>query len=407
MKQNDYQTIIIGGGAAGLFAGATHRINPAKGRGVILEAGPVPGRKLLITGGGQCNLTHGGPIREFIPHYGRQGGQIRSVLYHCSNQRVMAWFRQNGLPLLEREDGKVFPESMRAADVRDVLLMRCRQNGWEIRCGERVESLEEESCGAGQSPVRWRVNGRWTAHRMLVCTGGRSYPETGSDGSMFPLLRCLGLKLVRQEPALTPVFVQGYPFADLAGISFPNVLIRRLSAERVVVQEEGALLLTHRNFSGPAVLRLSRELQPGDKIEIVFYRGDVPDCRGISRSLVHALADRMNLPERFLERVLEKEGADLYEKASRVSMGMVKSVFRQLSGMRFTVSGKAGYDQAMVTSGGVSLEEVNLHTMETKKHPGLFLAGEVLDVDGDTGGYNLQFAFSSADAAMSAMEQKR
>ncbi|MGI6721108.1 MAG: aminoacetone oxidase family FAD-binding enzyme [Anaerovoracaceae bacterium] len=385
--------LIIGAGAAGLFAAAMIKTK----EGILLEAGNEAGRKLLLSGGGQCNMTHSGDIREFVRHYGDQGKKLRSTLYKASNLKMVDFFREGGLKVTEREDGKIFPQSLSAVEVRDFLLQKAGDNGWRVLYGEKAEKVELRGTG-------WLVNDRYETDRLLVASGGRSYAATGSDGSMFKILGGLGLELVKQRPALTPVFVQDYPFADLSGISFPDAKLRIKDGEKTAMRFEGSLLLTHRNFSGPLILDASRYLETGDTIEIGFYSGDTADCRGVDRSLARYIAKVTGLPERFVEKVIEMEGTDAYAKASTVAGGDVKRIFESLHGMRFSISGKAGYERAMVTAGGVSLREVDLKTFECKKHPGLYLAGEVLDVDGDTGGYNLQFAFSSAAAVARACQ---
>ena len=171
-----YEQIIIGAGAAGLYY-AAHC--PCK-NGLILEKMPSPGQKLLLSGSGQCNLTHGGSIKDFISHYGEQGPRIRSALYRGNNLLLMKFFTENGIPLTERSDGKVFPRSMDASKVLELLLSLSRKNGWELKTDCPVTALETAEDG-------FSVNGAFEAPRVIVAAGGCSYPATGSDGSMFPL----------------------------------------------------------------------------------------------------------------------------------------------------------------------------------------------------------------------------
>lgn len=381
-----YNQIIIGAGAAGLYFAANC---PAE-KGLILEKSASPGKKLLISGSGQCNLTHGGSIKDFIAHYGQKGTKIRSALYKANNLRLMKFFEERGVPLIERSDGKVFPASMKASQVLDFLVKLGKQNSWELKTGCPVTSL------AVQSDGRFCVNEAYSASQVIVACGGCSVPETGSDGSMFPLLEKLGIEIAAPRPALVPVTVQEYPYSSLSGISFRDVLVQ-IDKNRLA----GDLLLTHTAFSGPAVLNLSRCARPGSVLKINYLPGSDIEAFGLpadgeQRRCPAYLAETFHLPKRFAEIVLARIGIDPDRKASSLSRKERASLSRILTCDTFSISGTTGFRSAMATCGGVSLNEIDGKTFESKKHPGLFIIGEALDVDGDTGGYNLQFAFSSA-----------
>lgn len=384
-----YDRIIIGGGAAGLYCAA---LSPV-GRGLILEKKRSPGQKLLLSGSGQCNLTHGGSIKDFIGHYGPGGSKIRSALYKASNLSLMDFFTDRGLELIERADGKVFPKSMEAAQVLGLLLRQAKENGWILRTNCPVTSLTAENDGT------FLINGRLRTKQAVVATGGCSYPDTGSDGSMLPLLDKLGLKLIPPKPALVPVTVQQYPYSGLAGISFGEAQVS-IDGHSLT----GGLLLTHSSFSGPAVLNLSRYARPGSRLKISYLpRAEIPDTAGDRRRADTVLADRFQIPKRFAEVLLMRAGVDPALKAASLSASSLRTVTALLQEDTFSISGTSGFGSAMATSGGISLEEVNTKTFESKQYPGLFLIGEVLDIDGDTGGYNLQFAFSSGYGAASCV----
>ena len=420
-----YDAIIIGAGAAGLFCAANAKIN----NGLILEASSAPGRKLLMSGAGQCNLTHGGSIKDFIEHYGPNGKKVRSALYKVNNIKMMEFFEENGIPMTERDDGKVFPESMRASDVLEQLMHMAAVNGWKLKtgckaesikaaglvetaentdavepdgcCVERIEvsvgSAEQGSeCEEPQSRTGFIVNGRFETDRLIIACGGCSVPTTGSDGSIFPLLEKLGLEIITPKPALVPLTVQEYPYSQLSGISFKNAIVSVDGHKNV-----DDVLLTHSNFSGPGILNLSRYAQPGSTL-VINYLGkeqqlEVP--AGEKRIIQHWLADSLWLPKRFVEEVLSRAGVDPKTKANQLSKKQRKAIEAILMRDTFSVSGTTGFKNAMVTSGGVALSEVDMKTFEAKKLPGLYIIGETLDVDGDTGGYNLQFAFSSGALA--------
>ena len=400
-----YDLIIIGAGAAGLFAGASL---PTAVNGLILEKKAAPGRKLLVTGSGQCNLTHGGSIKDFTARYGENGTKIRPVLYRFNNLAVWDFFAQRGVPLTEREDQKIFPESLNAQDIVNVLTDCCRKNGLQFQFSTAADRITFHQ-------------GVYTVHcgeqvyqtgKLIVSTGGCSYPATGSDGSFFKVLMGMGIEIIPLSPALVPLFVEQYPYESLSGISFQGAEVSINSTKN-----RDALLLTHTCFSGPAVLNLSRYARPGDTVVFNYYPAKPEEIvikelsrlvTGNGKQLLTVLNEYFNgdasgfyseMPKRFLETVCRRARIDAAEKASRISPALLKSIVRLIVRDEYKIRKLGGYESAMVTAGGVALSEVDLKTMESKKYPGLYFAGEVLDVDGNTGGYNLQFAFSSGSLA--------
>lgn len=431
-----YRIIIIGGGAAGLYAGALHR--PGKEKGLILERMDEPGKKLLLTGAGQCNLTHAGSIRDFIPQYHEAGKKIRTVLYTHANDRTIRTFRSLGVPSFVRDDGKVFPDSLSARQVRDALTERCRANGYRILCGTACTAIEPLNTSSAEysfgtefrgGPVSSRT-GRFliragkrtfTAENVLIATGGASVPSTGSDGGFFEILTGLGLFSGGLRPALTPVYVQEYPFPQLSGITFESARVTLYSRNGATKTEKNsrtaALLLTHRTFSGPAVLDISRSAETGDIMKISYLPGLSPETLADSLAseasgsasentgLVSEVLKRAGytLPHRFLRTQIVRAGAKPSANAAETGKKVWRKIADILTSDTYSVSGTGGFTDAMATRGGVSLSSVSMRTMESAKYPGLYFAGEVLDVDAATGGYNLQFAFSSAACAVRAI----
>ena len=418
-----YETIIIGAGAAGLFC-AAHMTDKSK-RVIVLEGSNRPGLKLLVSSSGQCNFTHGGSMEDYLDKYGQNGRKIRKVLNTYTNQDVIEFFEKAGLKTWEREDGKVFPASKKAQDVLDVLMEKIKANGVEMRYGAKVLGLREITEGNEDKP-RWQVqleNGESIeADNVVVATGGITYPKTGSDGSMFQVLENLGgVKINKPGAALAPIFVEGYGFTGISGVSIGGCVISKIQEkvkkkDRVDDYKED-LLFTHKNLSGPLILNYSRYLNNGDKFKIDFlpegfHSGDHLPYKGCRKNILNLLGEETGLPKAFLELVAKRaaerflkasgEQVDcqleklLAEKAASLPGNFLKQVEELIRGYQFTVSGKGALDVAMVTAGGVPMGEVSPGTMELKKHPGLHLAGEILDVDGNTGGYNIQFAFSSS-----------
>ncbi len=394
--------IVIGGGPAGLFCAAEVA---GSGHGVLLlEKMLSCGRKLLVTGAGQCNLTHDGEIRDFSGKYGDHGAFLRSSLRKFSNRDLVAWFTSRGLPLAPDESGKIFPESRRAADVLSVLLEECRKNGVVIRCREAVKEIR-------RSGTTFHVRtgtAEYESGALVIATGGSSYPATGSTGDGFSFAASLGHHIAPVGPALAPIRVRDYPFGDLAGISFEGLSLSLFREGKKVREGSGDLMFTHAGLSGPGILHLSRYVLPGDTLKISFLPGmrqelltkDLVDRIAVfGTQQVKSILSGYSLPARFIARVLELLGLPGDLTGAHLPKKKRAELVRMLTAFPFVVSGTGDWDEAMVTRGGISLAEIDPLTMESLIVPRLYCIGEVLDIDGDTGGYNLQAAFSTAMAA--------
>jgi len=393
-----YDVIIVGAGASGLFAAASfeNKIN-----GLVLNNSRLSGIKLLMSGTGQCNFTKSGDIKNFIRHYGNNGLKIRKPLYKFSNQALIDYFEENNIPTFEREDGKMFPKSLTSKDIFDLLLLKLHQNGFSIKNSQCVVNIISND---GLFKLETEDGNIYDCSNLIIATGGSSYPNTGSNGSMLPVFSSLDLKIVPPSPCLVPVFVENYGFEKLSGISFPNATVS-ISGHST----NGGLLLTHNSFSGPAILDASRYARPVEILQLNYLSDIEPvhflnDLKALISSSQKQIATVLNdclnkleenVPKRFLEVICRMSDIDPTAKASGISGEQLKSLVSRLTKDSYKISGTAGYSLAMCTSGGVSLDEINLNTFETKKYPHLYIVGEALDVDGDTGGYNIQFAFSS------------
>jgi len=389
-----YDVIIIGAGPAGLLCAA--HCGREGLRTLVLEKNAKAGRKLLLTGAGRCNLTHDGPVDDLLDRYGDKARFVKPALLAFTNDDLVAFIEGRGLWTVVEAGGKVFPAKGDAHDVLRALLDWCRAKGVTVRYGEPVNDV---------SPgleVR-TAKGRYRARAVVIATGGRSYPGTGSTGDGYALARTLGHTIVAPAPALTPVIVKGYLFGNCAGISLCDVRATILHDGKKVHGSRGDLLLTHKGLSGPGILDLSRHVRPGDVIRVALVDRD---AQAFERELVVELAAqgkrslrnvlaRYDVPERLLTQVLDILGIPRELKASQLDKRTRRRLVEHLTGLPFEVERLGGYDEAMVTRGGVSAREIAPNTMGSRKVPGLYFAGEVVDVDGDTGGYNLQFAFSS------------
>lgn len=396
-----YDVAVIGGGPAGLMCA----IQAAPGGSILLlEKNDRPGTKLLLSGSGQCNLTHAGDVRDFLVHYGAHGKFLKPALMAFSNEMVIRFFAERGLAMETEKNGKVFPATRSAADVLEILLRQCRERGVTLRCGEPVLSVSRDGNGftvtTGQGTYRVRT--------VVLTTGGSSYPKTGSTGDGVRLAAALGQPVTETGPALAPVVIRDYPFTGLAGISFENIPCTLWRGGKKIGSFQGDILFTHTGLSGPGILDASRDIRAGDEVRLSFAgslsREDV--AREIARlvqgggpKLVRTALDSLPVPGRLLRSLLALSGIPDEMTCAQLPAPQRKALVANCSEFPMIVAAVGDYSIAMATRGGVALDRVNPKTLESALVPGLFFAGEVLDIDGDTGGYNIQAAFSTGHAA--------
>ena len=367
MMKKVYDVIIVGAGAAGLMCAANLQVN----KGLIIDQSDKPGKKLLLSGGGRCNITHGGSIKNFVSCYGDNGRIIRTCLYKHNNDTLVNFLESAGIRVLEDEEGRIHPESEKAQDVLNLLLAKAKNNGWEIHTDYIISSLLE-------------LQG--LSDNIVIACGGITYPNTGSDGSLYNLLRDeLGLNLIQPRSALAPISVKEYPYGELSGITMHDVEVT-IGTGKKAHRLAGDVLLAHNNLTGPAILNISRYAVPGETLRINWIPGSSAP-----------LDDADNLPKRFRQLITNRAMTD---KGS-ISTNKLASL---LTSDTFEIEGCS--DNGMVTAGGISLDCVDLKTMSIKNQPGFYAIGEVLDIDGNTGGYNLQFCWSSACTAAEAIASR-
>lgn len=409
-KRMPYDLIVVGAGPAGLF-GAIHA-GGAGMRVLALERNESPGRKLLASGAGRCNLTNASPSEDFPLHYGAASRFVKPALFEFTNRDLVSFFTERGLPLVEMNGGKIFPASQNSRDVLRVLLDEASRLGVEIAYARRAESVEREG-----DAFLARSGGReYRASNLLLSTGGLSYPGTGSTGDGYRFAEGFGHSIAETAPALAPLVIEDYALAECAGVSLQDAEFLISRDGKDVARARGDLLFTHKGLSGPGILDSSRLIRPGD--DILLRLTGAMDAEEAERALIDAsgkagsrqvktVACSLGIPERLALSALTIAGVDGAIPVAKLDRGSRKRLVRALVAMPFRVASLGGYEEAMATRGGVSLAEVNAKTMESRIVPGLYFAGEILDVDGDTGGYNLQFAFSSGRLAAEAMIRKR
>jgi hypothetical protein len=423
-----YKAIVVGAGPAGLFAAirlaeraaadasrAAAASDAAQSGILVLERGPKPGRKLLVTGSGQCNLTHAGSIADFLGHYG--GGAkpesaarfLKPALFGFTNDELLEWFRARGLDFETEENGKIFPSSRRASSILEALKTEADRLGVRIETGCRVLGIKRRDYFFS---VSVEASGEaYEASSLLIAAGGASYPATGSSGDGYALAASLGHRIIAPRPALTPVFVRDFTLGSLAGLSFrgAGLAIRRTGTKKI--EREGDLLITHEGLSGPLILDASRYIAAGDILEIRFadaaieeFRSRFDDVLGTNpQRLVRTLLAEFGLTRSMAERFCDLAGIGHEQKAADLPRAKREAICRLACAHPFEVERLGALEAAMVTAGGVDICEVNAGTMESRIASGLYFAGEVLDIDGDSGGYNLQAAFSTGALAAAAI----
>ncbi len=405
-----YDVIIIGGGAAGLFLAANI---PGKNI-LLLEGSQKIGGKILITGGGMCNLTNNKDTSSFLKHFGNkeQTNFIKPALLNLPTQQTRLWFETHGLPLVERDDGKVFPSCMSAKAVVDLLEHEATKSRVHIRVDSKVITIHKDD--GNNTYLVDTGHEQFQAKTVALTTGGMSYPTTGSDGSGYPLAKMMGHSIVSPSPALVAVTVTDYPYTALAGNSIRESLVEFFHKDEAkrYNQATGDMLFTHDGLSGPVILNNAREIRKGDRIQASLL--PCSNKEELKKDLTELFS---NNPKKQLYTLLKGEGIIAHlaeqllhslnltkeETCANLHKDKRKHLIELLTEYSFTVSGKKGFNAAMVTAGGVALDEVDRKTMESKLQKGLYFCGEILDIDGDTGGYNLQAAFSTAKLACDAI----
>lgn len=401
-----YDVIIAGGGPSGLFCAAA--VSKNKKKVLLLEKKNSCGKKLLITGLSQCNLTQDGDIKSFFTHYGDNGNFLKSSFLNFTNKDLVRFFNERGLETIVEKGNKVFPRSKKASDVLEILLSECRVNGVEIRCGEAVVSASVSS-SQKSSLFTVRTNyGEYKGENLVVATGGMTYPATGSAGDGYSIAESLCHSVSDTAPALCSVAISGYEFSGLSGISFENAKISLFHDNKKIKESYGDILLTHKGLSGPGILHMSRYIKSGDTIKISFlplftkeaFKKDFSEKISIggTKKVLSVIQD-YGLYERFSKKIFDICNIPYELTCAHLPKDKKNRLSDEICEHSFKVESLAGINEAMVTRGGVSLSEINQKTMESKVCPHLYFTGEVLDIDGDTGGYNLQAAFSTGYAA--------
>lgn len=412
-RQEIYDLIVVGGGAAGLMAaGMAGRCGK---RVLLLEKKEAPGKKLMITGKGRCNVTNRCTSQDVIAAVPTNGRFLYSALSAFSPQDTMEFFEKMGVPLKTERGERVFPQSDRAADIVDALVRFVRAQGVSMKTGEAVSKiLTQEGRASG---VLTKDGQEYRSKQVLIACGGSSYPGTGSNGDGIRLAKQAGHTIIPLRPSLVALRMREQEeCAAMQGLALKNCAIEVYDTvkKRILYEDFGELLFTHFGLSGPVILSASahmRDMEPNRyRITINLkpaLRPEQLDARLQRDFLENKNRDFGNslgalLPRKMISVVIARSQIPPETKCNQITRAQRMDFGALLQSLSFTVLGFRPIEEAIVTAGGVSVKEVNPKTMESKKLPGLYFAGEVLDVDAYTGGFNLQIAFATGYLAAQA-----
>lgn len=418
--QTRWEVIIVGGGAAGLWAAGTAA---ARGKRVlVLEKNNKAGVKILMSGGTRCNITHNCDSRKIAEAFGKNGRVLLSVLSRLSPQDVVRQMELEGVATKIEDTGKIFPASDRAIDVRDAVVRRLAREGASLVTGASVQyvrPLPVENTGFEVAvQIQGQAQSILTCDSVVITTGGLSYSGCGTNGDGYPWARDMGHTITSLRPALTPLVSSETWVHDLSGITLDDaeVSARILGEDGKQAKMErstsrGGLLWTHFGCSGPTAMNVSRCFSDRDVKSAAMLSVDLlPDvsreaceqwlldsAKESNRTIANVLSQR--IPKRIASTLLSVLGSNNEVHTSELSKKLRSGLVERLKALLVPIHGTRGYPKAEVTAGGVSLGEVNFQDMQSRKMPGLYFAGEILDLDGPIGGFNFQAAWSTGHTA--------
>ncbi len=416
-QERKKKVIVVGGGPAGMMCAIWAGKNGAdvtlyeKNRSERIYSSEnyfdnaYLGKKLLITGKGRCNVTNNCSIEEFLSNVPVNPKFLYTAINYLTPQNLMDFFETSGVCLKTERANRVFPTTDKSLDILNALKLQLRENSVKIVNKRIIEINIKDS---GFESVTDEDKNRIYADACVVCTGGISYPITGSDGDGYVFAEKTGHKMVQPKPSLVPLVITEFDCSQMQGLSLKNVTltVRDNHKKKVVFREFGEMLFTHFGISGPLVLSASsvmRNMEPDKYTVVIDLKPNLDEKtldnrvlsdfeKHINKNLDNALADL--LPSKLIEPFLKMCSLSRFDKPNSLTKQQRRIIVETLKNMKFSVYGFRPVKEAIITSGGVSVKDINSSTMESKKIKGLYFAGEVLDVDAYTGGFNLQIAFS-------------
>ncbi len=433
-----YDLAILGAGAAGMMAAVAageHSLTPtgrSRLRIAIFEKNPQPGIKVLVCGGGRCNFTNAGSVDFLIEQFGRNGRFLTPALQHLDNDALRGWFATQGVPSHEEHDGKIYPDSNQAKSIVNALVNRMKSLGVLINTGPAgtITAVTRSSENPDMPPFSFTTaSGEMhTAHTLLLAVGGMSYQRMGTTGDGYTFAKSLGHSIVPPRPAIVALLVKEEWVKDLQGLAVEDVEVKIVVTGPLPTLATGRptptvndMLFTHFGLSGPAILNPSEIVaELLEKFETVALKIDFArhlaydevaqrlrgwqqnEGKKLVRKMLAdsaAASNGLDLPTRLAEKFCELEAIPPEQPCATLTSPQIHRLTERIKNSRFTVFATRGFKEAMVTAGGIKLSEVDPRTLESKIVPNLFVTGEVLDLTGPSGGYNLQLAFSTGHLA--------
>lgn len=444
MNETSADIIIIGGGAAGLMAAvaAAQQLTSAgnSGKVMVLEKMPRPGRKIMITGKGRCNFTNVKPWNEFSGHIHPKPNFLKPAFYNLNSEKMVDFLQGHGVECVVERGDRAFPASHLASDVVDGLLKAAGKSGAQVLCGKEVKEIGCNDDGQERFTIRCSDSSIYTCCKIIICTGGLSYPKTGSTGDGYKWGEEMGHSIRPLFPSLTAIVPKGYkditisdkgsevgkghidrstPLSEtgnmLCGNQLKNVGLSIIIDGNTAAEEFGDLDFTDGGLEGPIGFKVSRKcvnaLMNGSKVQAIIDMKPAVEIEDLQVRIA-ALWNEIAKDKRSANKLYKDRFKILLTKVLPLQLipGFVKmnpnadhkSLAKALKGWKMDMEGYVGYERCVVTAGGVSQDEITPKTLESRLVPGLYFAGEILDLDGDTGGYNLQIAFSTGYLAGSS-----
>ena len=398
---DNFDICIIGGGPAGIMAAGAARTKYEKV--LLLEKNNQLGKKLFITGKGRCNITNSAPIEDFFDNIISNRKFLYSSLYTFTNESVIELLNKYGVATKVERGNRVFPESDKSSDVLKAFQKYLNDMRVEIRLNSNVSHIQF----TGEDFSVYLSDDRIiNCKKLIIATGGKSYPATGSTGDGYNFAKSLGHTVTELKPSLVPIELTNEWVGDLMGLSLKNVLLKAYKGEKLQHEEFGEMIFTHYGISGPIVLSMSNyvnriksklhlylDLKPALENEKL----DARILRDFEKYNNKILKNSLNdlLPQKLILVVIKNSGIDPFIVVNQINQVQRKQLLDSIKNFKLEFKGFRPLEEAIITSGGIHVKEINPSTMESKLIPGLYFAGEIIDVDGLTGGFNLQIAFST------------
>ena len=414
------KVIVIGGGPAGMMAAITAKEN--KNNVLIIEKNNQLGKKLLITGKGRCNITSSLEMDDFIKNTPGNGMFLYSAYQQYTNKDIIHFLKQQGLEVKEERGNRIFPVTDKSVDVLKCFTKKIKELDIEIKYNTRVVEILTEMIDGKNTVIGVRTEKETIkANKVILATGGKSYPLTGSTGDGYQLVEKLGHSITSIKPSLVPL--EAYEKAEckeLQGLSLRNVEIKLIDIEKnkQIYEDFGEMIFTHFGISGPTILSSSAHLVRYKNIESLFHEKKIIlkidlkpalDEKKLNERILRDFAEVKNkqfknsldklLPQKLIPVIITRSKINPNKKVNEITKKEREQLIKEIKEFEITIKGFRPIEEAIITSGGINIKEINPKTMESKKVKGLYLAGEIIDVDSYTGGFNLQIAYSTGYVA--------